>query len=133
VYLRREGCRSNRTGVQVKSNKGERALVAAAVHADELAFAEAHVRLVRQSHGARGGRACAAAANMSEANESVEVCDLRRVADIGHRVSGIQRVMVDGYAKGLEWDNASRDRSCKGAAARFGAVIVVIGKCRAWM
>ena len=42
-----EHCRSGRTGVQIKSNKGERTLVLLAVRTDELALAEAHVRLVR--------------------------------------------------------------------------------------
>lgn len=37
--------RSSRTGVQVKSNKGERALMAAAVRTDESALAEAHIGL----------------------------------------------------------------------------------------
>jgi hypothetical protein len=39
--------RSNRTGVDVQSNKGERTSVRAAICADEFALAEAHVRLER--------------------------------------------------------------------------------------
>jgi hypothetical protein len=36
--------RSNRTGVQIESNKGECASVLLAVRADESALAEAHIR-----------------------------------------------------------------------------------------
>jgi hypothetical protein len=90
VDLFREVGRSGRTGVQVKSNKGERALMAAAVRTDELALGEAHVRLERQRHGTRTC-ACSSpgAANMRETDEPVEVSDLRRVVDVGKRDSGI--------------------------------------------
>ena len=49
VNLLSEVGRSNRTGVQVKSNKGERAFMQAAVRTDEFALTEPHVGLGRQS------------------------------------------------------------------------------------
>ena len=56
VNLRRERGRSNRTGVKVKSNKSESALMLLAVRAEELSLAEAHVCLERQP--ARGASRC---------------------------------------------------------------------------
>ena len=70
--------RSNRTGIQVKSNEGERAHMAAAVRADELALTEAHVRLERQRGGRARGGVCSgpAATNMRQTDDPIEVSDL---------------------------------------------------------
>ena len=46
--LLRETLRSDRTGVQVKSDKGERALMASPIRTDELALIEAHVCSIRE-------------------------------------------------------------------------------------
>lgn len=51
VNLLGEVGRSNRTGVEVKSNKSERASMLSAVHTNELALAETHVGLERQPRG----------------------------------------------------------------------------------
>ena len=48
VNLVRELSRSNWTGVEVKSNKGESASMLLAVRADELSQTKSHVRLERQ-------------------------------------------------------------------------------------
>lgn len=58
--------RSNRTGVQIKSNKGERALMLPAVGTDEPALAKSHVGLERQPRGGarHGVRPCSAATDM---------------------------------------------------------------------
>jgi hypothetical protein len=45
VDLLREIGRSNRTGVQIKSNKGQRALMRLAVRTNKLALTKAHVGL----------------------------------------------------------------------------------------
>ena len=78
VDLFGEDCRSNRTGIQVKSNEGECAHMGAAVRTDELALTEAHVRLERQRRGRTRGGICSgpAAANVGQTNESIEVSDL---------------------------------------------------------
>ena len=70
--------RSDRSGIKVQSNKGERALVLVAVHVDKTALTEAHVRLERQNgRGPRDGvRSRAAAADVRQAYESIEVGDL---------------------------------------------------------
>jgi len=54
VNLLREVCRSNRTGVEVKSNEGEGTAVLDAVDVDKLALPKAHVRLVRERRGHTG-------------------------------------------------------------------------------
>ena len=51
VILLREVCRPNRASVEVKSNKDECAVMLRPVNTDELALAEAHVRLIRQRCG----------------------------------------------------------------------------------
>jgi hypothetical protein len=78
VDLFGENCRSNRTGIQVKSNEGECAHMAAAVRTDELALTEAHVRLERQRGGRARGGVCSgpAAANVGQTDEPIEVSDL---------------------------------------------------------
>ena len=73
-----ESGRSGRIGIQVQSNKGERALVLSTVHADEPAFTKAHVRSEPQNRRfARNGvRSGAAAVNIRQAYEPVEVSNL---------------------------------------------------------
>jgi hypothetical protein len=58
--------RSSRIGVDVESNKGERALMLVAVRSHKFPLAEAHVCLVRQGTGHAGGsvRSCAATADV---------------------------------------------------------------------
>ena len=51
VDLRWKRSRSNRTGVQIESNKDLRALMHAAVRTDEFTLTKTHVRLIRQWHG----------------------------------------------------------------------------------
>ena len=74
-------CRSNRTGVAVKSNKGERASMLLAVRADELALTKPHVRLERQP--VPGAHVCSATSYVRQAHEPVEIRDLRLIVDIG--------------------------------------------------
>lgn len=84
VNLLREVGRSYWTGVQVKSNKGERAPMEKAIYAYELALTEPHVRLVckRRSGARRSVRSGPAATDMRQTDEPVEVCDLRGVANV---------------------------------------------------
>ena len=56
VDLLGQYCRSDRTGIQVKSDEGESALMMAAIGTDKLALAEAHVGPVRQRLGRSGHR-----------------------------------------------------------------------------
>jgi len=48
VNLLREGCRSGRTGVEVKSNESEGATALLAVDVDKLALPKAHVVISRR-------------------------------------------------------------------------------------
>src|SRR2546421_444677 len=66
VNLLGETGRSNRTGIHVKSNKGERASVLLAVRTDEFALTETHIGLERQPRGGarRGICSCPAATRM---------------------------------------------------------------------
>ena len=85
VDLLGEYGRSCRTGIYVKSNEGKSPLVLVAVRADKLALAEAHIRLEgeRGSDTRRGVDSGAAAANVRETNEPIEVGYLRRIVDAG--------------------------------------------------
>jgi hypothetical protein len=78
MNLLREIGRSSRTGVEVKSNKGERTPVGTTVDTDELALAEAHVRSVRKRRGDACGsvRSGPATLDVGQTYEPVEVCDL---------------------------------------------------------
>ena len=75
VNLFGEFGRSSRTGIHVKSNKGEGAFVEPTVTTDELALAETHVRLVSQrgSLSGFGVGSGAAPANVRQSNEAVEI------------------------------------------------------------
>jgi hypothetical protein len=78
MNLLRQGSRSDRTGIQVKSNKGERAPVFAPVDPNELALAEPHVRLVGQGHWGTcvGVLTGSASSDVRQTHEPVEVGDL---------------------------------------------------------
>ena len=91
-----EHCRSGRTGIQVKSNKGERPPVLPAVRTNELALTEAHVCLVRQRRGDTPSGLCSrpASADMCQTHEPVEVCDLRRSLILASATVGLS---------GLSW------------------------------
>lgn len=84
VNLLREVGRSHRTGVQVESNKSKGTHMEAAVDANELALAEAHVRLVRKRRSGTCGsvRSGPAATDVRQTQQPIEVCDHRRVADV---------------------------------------------------
>ena len=86
-----EGGRSNRTGVQVKSNKGERGFMFATIDADEFALAKPHVCLKRERR--TGSTHCvssgSAAADVCKPYETVEVRNLRGIVDICQRCGGI--------------------------------------------
>src|SRR5437588_11868829 len=77
--------RSNRTGVSVQSNKGECASMLLSAGTNKLALAEPHVRLKRKPVMAPL-RSHPAAAYVREAHKPVEICDLRRIADVGQRL-----------------------------------------------
>ena len=122
--------RSDRTGVQVKSNKGERALMLAAIGTDELALAEAHVRperehLLRSSHRVGSG---AAAVDVCQPYKSLEVRDLRRVAEAGKGEGGVQRIVVHEDPKRSQRRAATGDRV--GLAIIF--VIFAVRMSRFW-
>ncbi len=125
--------RSGRTGVEVKSNKGESALMMATVGADELTLTEAHVRPEGERHGAAGHGVCSgpAPADVRQTHKPVEVCNLRRVADIGERCCGVQRVMVDKNAKRLKWRKAPRNRIDLVAPGAV-PILIVVGMSRLW-
>lgn len=78
VNLLREAGRSNRTGVQVKSNESEGAAMLASVSSDELALTESHIGLVCERRGCAGHRvdAGSSSSNVGKSDEAVEICDL---------------------------------------------------------
>jgi hypothetical protein len=119
---------SNRTGIQVKSNEDERAAMGLAVRRDECALTETHVRLEGHACGSAGilVRSRAAAANVGQSDEPVEVCDLRWVADLVEGVLGIQGVVVNKNPQGRERCNAPGNRI--GTDAGGGVVLVVAGE-----
>ena len=59
---------------------------------NKLALVEPHVRLKRKTrHGSTGSvRSHPAAAYVREAHKPVEICDLRRIADVGQRLAGFR-------------------------------------------
>lgn len=112
VNLFGEVSRSDRTGVQVESNKDERAHTLAAVDADVLALNEAHVRLVGQILGKIGSgvRSDPAAEDMGLTHESVEVGDPGKVVDCAQWLQRIQTIVVDEDPEGLKWSTAPGNR-----------------------
>ena len=134
VDLLKEAGRSNRTGIQVKSNKGERAVMPPAVRSDEFPLAETHVRLERQPYGSagRGVRSHPTAANVRQTHESVEICDLGWIVDVGQGGGRIQRIMVDEDPEGLKSGDASRNRIQIDARGSFAVVIRIVGEGQLW-
>ena len=78
VNLLNQTGRSNWTGVQVKSNKGERAVMLLAVRANKGSLTEPHVSLKGQRSSRASQRVCScpAPANVRQSYESIEICDL---------------------------------------------------------
>jgi hypothetical protein len=74
MYLLGQVRRSDRTGVDVKSNKDERAVMVIAVFTDVLTLHESHVCAIRQLLGETGARA--SASNLCVTDHTVEVGDL---------------------------------------------------------
>ncbi len=111
VNLLNETGRSNRTGVQIKSNKGERGMMLLSVRTDKSSLTEPHVSLKGQRSSGASHRVCScpAAANVCQTYESIEVCDLRRIVDVRQRVCGIQRIVVNKDSVGLECGDAPRN------------------------
>jgi hypothetical protein len=103
--------RSNRTGVEIKSNEGERSVMLAPVRSDELALTEAHVGLIRKRHGCpcRRVRPGSTSTNVGKSNKAVEIGDLRRIVDVCQRICGIQRVVVNEDPKWFEPGNSTRN------------------------
>jgi len=132
VNLLRQGGRSDRTGIQVKSNKGERTPMLAPVDSDELALDEPHVRLVRQRHCGSGAGTGPASSDVRQTHEPVEVGDLRWVTNVGQCHSWIKRIMVDGDSEGLEWHDASGNWLEQRASAPPAIVIPVVSISRVW-
>jgi hypothetical protein len=124
--------RSSRTGIQVESNKGERPLVLMAVRTDKAALAEAHVRLVRQWRGLAGISvgSGAAAPNVGETNEPIEVCYLRRIVDAGQRHGGVERIVVNKDREGLERRQTSRDGIEQSTGRRLRVAVFTTGGSR---
>lgn len=78
VNLLAENRRSDRTGIQVKSNEGEGALMVTSISGNKLALAKTHVRLIRQRHrnACSGVGSGPAPANMCQSDVSIEVSNL---------------------------------------------------------
>src|SRR6185437_15653934 len=112
VNLFRKCGRSSRTGVHIKSNKGECAVVASAVSADKFSLTESHVRLVRQrrSSSCGGVEPSSAATNVGQTDEPVEVRYLRRIADVRQCHGRVQWIVVDEDRERFEWCDTSRNR-----------------------
>jgi len=129
VDLLRECRRSDRTGVQVRSDKGESTLMMAAIGTDELALTEAHVRSVRQllRGSGLGVGSRATAEDVRQPDKSLEVGDLRRVVEAGKRQGRIQREVVDEDSKRSKWRDAPGDRV--GLAITF---ILVVRMSHVW-
>ena len=88
--------RSDWTGIQVESNKGKGAFMKAAVRADELTLAKAHVRPEGELRGcACCVCSCSCAMDVRQSDEPVEIGNLRRIVDICQRYGRIERVMVN--------------------------------------
>src|SRR5260370_29444115 len=104
--------RSGRTGVEVKSNKGESALMMATVGADELTLTEAHVRPEGERHGAAGHGVCSgpAPADVRQTHKPVEGCNLRREDATGWAGCGNQRGEEVKNAKRRQWLRCRRTR-----------------------
>ena len=111
VDLRWERSRSSRTGVQIESNKDLRASMHAAVRTDKFTFTKTHVRLICQWRSCAGGSVCssAAAANMGQTHEAIEIGYLRRVVNAGQRIGWIEWIVMSKDSIGRECHNAPRN------------------------
>ena len=78
VDLEWETGRSSRTGVQVKSNESEGAVMLPPVSSNELALTEAHVGLIAKRHGFISHRvgSRSASTNVGEPDEAIEIGNL---------------------------------------------------------
>ena len=76
-------CRSDRTGINVKSDKHKATVMMCAIFPDVLALHEPHVGAKRQSLSEAGSRA--PTANLGVADETVKVGDLGWIADRAQR------------------------------------------------
>ena len=112
VDLCRERSRSNRTGVQIESDKDLRASMRTAVCTDESALTETHVGLVRQRHRGAGYGICsrASATNMRQPDEAIEVCNLRGIADIGQWFGRIEWIVMHKDPIGASRENEVCER-----------------------
>ena len=127
MNLLSENSRSDRTGVQVQSNKRECALMPLTVGTNELALTKAHVSLVRQSHGGAGAGVCpgAAASDVRQPHEAVEISDLGWVIEHGQRKSRVKRIVMDEDSEGSKWRHTPRNRVGP-------AVIIAVCAGRLW-
>ncbi len=78
----RKASRSNRNGVQIKSNKDERAPMGLTVDTNELALGKPHVGSVGQRRVRSGSCTSSSTLDMRQTHYTVEVRDLRRIADV---------------------------------------------------
>src|SRR5215472_17588680 len=134
VNLQEQVGRSNRTGIHVKSNKGERASVLLAVRTDEFTLAETHIGLERQRRGGARPGICSrpATADVSQSHEPVEVRNLRWIVDIGQRLGGIERIMVDEDPERRKPLDTSRNRVRTSACGAFAVAIRIVGVSQLW-
>lgn len=106
----------------------------AAVNTDELALAEAHIRLVGKWRGDACGSvgSSPAATDVRQTNDPIEVCDLRRIANACDRVGRIQWVVMDGDSERFEWNYTARNWLESGASALASLAISGIGMDWVW-
>jgi len=82
------------------------------VCANELALTKAHIRLEGEWYAGPGCRvgSRAAAADMRQSHEAFKIRDLRRIAKVGQRKGGIERIVVDENCERRERRHAPGDR-----------------------
>ncbi len=106
--LLRQISRSNWTGEEIDSDKGERARMTPPVCANELALIETHIgreRKIRRNSRC-GVSPNAAAPNAGDAYESPEIIDLGRFVDVYKRDAWSRRHVVDENSEGGEWSDS---------------------------
>ena len=92
-------CRSDRTGVNVQSNKDKRTLMMLASLANVLSLHKSHVGAERERLSEAGSRA--SPTDLGVADDTIKVGDLGWVADLAQRYwSARQREVVDQNAEG---------------------------------
>ena len=129
VNLLGKNGRSDRTGIQIKSNKSESSVMVTSIGADELALAKTHVSPERQRcRRTRGGvRSGPAAVDVCQTNVAIEIGDLRRITEATQGIGRVQRVMMDKDPK--------RRKGCAPAwnrvgPASTGTLVFVFSMCR---